>query len=951
MRAVKSLGVVALLATMVVGCSTGLSVIGGRTDDVPAVDVSIDAAIDLGAPDVSTMDAFDAPSMDSPDVSAMDAPDAPTPDTPDVPFRCAANADCAGNAGGPVCDTTTGACVACTAASDVCPTGRYCDDASRTCVAGCRDDGACSGAPSDGGTPADGSTGRGRRCDRVSRTCVECLENPDCPAGTLCVGSICVTGCTAGSPCPSGQTCCSGACVDNLANIAHCGGCDMRCAVPNGTPNCLNGNCTVGTCAAPFGNCDGNNANGCETNTLVSVEHCGGCGVLCATPANATPTCTAGTCGFACVAGFADCDMNPANGCEVNLNTDLTHCGSCVTVCNPPNGTAACASGVCAIASCASGFGDCDGNATNGCETDVRRSVGNCGGCGRACPDRANAFPGCLAGACVNSCITGHQDCNGVEADGCEADLRVDGANCGSCGRSCSPSNATGMCATGRCAIVRCDDGFADCDGNADNGCEINLRSNASHCGACNNVCTATGGMAACVAGVCGLTTCSPGLADCDRAGNSCETNTTNDPRNCSGCGTVCDVPNATAGCSGSACTIAGCNAGFGNCSGGAADGCETNLNTTVTSCGACGTVCSLPNATPACRDGRCAVSRCNDGFADCDGNPANGCEVNTQVTVGACGACGNACSTPNGTPGCAGGACTVAGCNGGFANCNGAVGDGCEVNVTNDPRNCGVCGRGCSLPNTAVAGCGAGACTVLSCAGGYADCNGGASDGCEVNVSNDANNCGACGTRCASGVCREGACQSFGGGYEVSGSPCNNCHNANAFTGSCGCPGGFPSTVSWGVINDCQRAGSQINATATFCGAPAPASSEYGGAYQQDDGVGGGLGCRATNPYTGGCSCPGGYTAIGFRTLVRGTSGGIIGSNPAICVSSGGARPSFGGAFQQDDAVPGGVGCRSGNPLTGGCSCPAGYGGSALRVEVDSSAGFIGSVVILCVR
>lgn len=97
MRAVKSLGVVALLAMWVVGCSTGLSVVGGR-DDVPAVDASVDATLDLGAPDVSAMDAFDAPVMDSPDVPAMDAPDAP--DVPDVPFRCMANADCAGNAGG-----------------------------------------------------------------------------------------------------------------------------------------------------------------------------------------------------------------------------------------------------------------------------------------------------------------------------------------------------------------------------------------------------------------------------------------------------------------------------------------------------------------------------------------------------------------------------------------------------------------------------------------------------------------------------------------------------------------------------------------------------------------------------------------------------------------------------------------------------------------------------------
>jgi hypothetical protein len=35
-------------------------------------------------------------------------------------------------------------------------------------------------------------------------------------------------------------------------------------------------------------------------------------------------------------------------------------------------------------------------------------------------------------------------------------------------------------------------------------------------------------------------------------------------------------------------------------------------------------------------------VLACNVGFADCDGNPANGCEVNTRTDVNNCGGCGN---------------------------------------------------------------------------------------------------------------------------------------------------------------------------------------------------------------------------------------------------------------------------------------------------------------------
>ena len=112
------------------GCS-GLSVVGGG-DDVPAVnDLGADAGFDVPAVLDVPVDAFDAPSMDVATDRGADV---------EAAFRCVSDGDCVGNAAGPACDVATGRCVPCTATDDVCPDGRYCDDASHSCVPGCRDD-------------------------------------------------------------------------------------------------------------------------------------------------------------------------------------------------------------------------------------------------------------------------------------------------------------------------------------------------------------------------------------------------------------------------------------------------------------------------------------------------------------------------------------------------------------------------------------------------------------------------------------------------------------------------------------------------------------------------------------------------------------------------------------------------------------------------------------------
>jgi hypothetical protein len=618
---------VALLGVALAGCSEGLSVVGGAVDAAVANDLAAEAAVDVAA--------MDAPvDLGAPVDGAMDVGvDAPADVGVDAgmdsgPPRCTGAADCTA-AGRGACDTTTGMCVQCVTSPDTCPATEHCNGATNTCEPGCRADDGCvvTGGPSDGGAaPAT-------HCDTMNHTCVQCLVNDHCPAGTLCAGNICVVGCAAGSTCPAGQTCCSGACVDGQTNLANCGACDNRCRVDNAMALCLNGTCGVGACNAPYADCDMSGANGCEVNTQTDLAHCGACGNACPARANATSTCAAGACGFTCAAGFADCNLDPSDGCEVDTSSSAANCGRCGATCNPPNGTAACVAGACTVGACNDGFGDCNNNPMDGCETNTRTSTTHCGRCMNECPARPNGFPGCVAGACVVSCTAGFADCNDVDTDGCETNTRTSTANCGACGRECMASGGTASCQSSVCRVAGCDAGRGDCDGVSANGCEVDVTSAVAHCGGCGMACAPRANASStCAAGACGLA-CNAGFGDCDRSiDNGCEVNTTNTVAHCGGCGMMCGLANATAGCASSACTVAACDTGYGDCDGTAANGCEVDVRSSAANCGTCGRACTYANATGVCRGGTCAMGACNAGFSDCDYNPANGCE-----TAGAC--------------------------------------------------------------------------------------------------------------------------------------------------------------------------------------------------------------------------------------------------------------------------------------------------------------------------
>jgi hypothetical protein len=359
------------------------------------------------------------------------------------------------------------------------------------------------------------------------------------------------------------------------------------------------------------------------------VDNCGHCGVKCPTAPHSLRKCEKGRCDICCDdKEWRNCDGKTTNGCETNVHVNLHHCGKCANVCTAPqNATATCSRGICGF-ECAKGFQKCQ----NKCSPEQHiNTVGSCGSTRQVCPNRPNSDPTCSgAGTCGFTCHPGFGDCDGNPINGCEADLRIDGSNCGACNSTCSASQS---CSNSACV---CSPGFANCDGNPINGCETDLRTDMNNCGACNASCVvvdnADGSSSTCSNSTCSVQCIDSSFGNCDGiVSNGCEV-FLNDYNNCGACNSTCSDSQS---CSNSACV---CNPGFANCDGNPINGCETDLRIDGSNCGACNSTCS---ASQSCSNSACV---CNPNFADCDGDPSNGCETDLRTDMYHCNICNNSC-------------------------------------------------------------------------------------------------------------------------------------------------------------------------------------------------------------------------------------------------------------------------------------------------------------------
>jgi hypothetical protein len=161
------------------------------------------------------------------------------------------------------------------------------------------------------------------------------------------------------------------------------------------------------------------------------------------------------------------------------------------------------------------------------------------------------------------------------------------------------------------------------------------------------------------------------------------------------------------------------------------------------------------------------------------------------QTTGGGTDLCANVPTYPHATTNCDPdtGTLTIT-CSAGFANVDTDITNGCEVNLNTDVNNCGAVGRTVPSVPHATVGCVSGNFVILGCNAGFANVDGVFDNGCEVNLNTDPMNCGSVGhvavlsgatAACVAGQVVIASC--LGEHYDVDNAATNGCERLQPYT------------------------------------------------------------------------------------------------------------------------------------------------------------------------